>query len=159
MAWDIGFDQVSSSSSSSRSSSSSSSSSSSKSSSSSSKSSSSALGGTVVWGHHTAVDEDHDENFDLNWTETEWTASGSGDAEILSSGLGCDQVSTSQDWNLGPMEAIIRVDKYNTGSGPVPIIQYKTATTAVGLIAASWNTYNGTSFTSLGWIKLRIIHT
>ena len=72
MAWDIGFDQVSSSSSSSRSSSSSS-----RSSSSSSTSSSSTTGGTVVWGHHTAISEQHDEDFDGNWTEISgWSSVG-----------------------------------------------------------------------------------
>ena len=154
MAWDIGFDQVSSSSSSSRSSSSSSSS--------VSSSSSSAQGpGTVVWGHHTAVTEDYDEDFTTNWTTTEWTISGTPgtDGETIDSGSGCTQVSTSEDWYLGAMEAVIKVDKYQTGSGPAPVIQYKTATTGAGLVAASWVTYNGVSFTSLGWIKLRIIHS
>ena len=184
MAWDIGFDQASSSSSSSVSSSSLSSSSfsissssfsaslcfqnivedvelRSSSSTSSSSSSTSATPGTVVWGHHTAVDEDYDENFLTNWTTTAWSISGSGDDEIIYSGFDaeCGQESIGEDWYLGAFEAVVSVDKYQTGSGPQVLIYYKTATTGAGLAAESWTLYNGTSFTSLGWIKLRIIHT
>ena len=174
MAWDIGFDQTeSSSSSSSRSSSSSSSSlssssssrssssSSSRSSSSSSSSFASTAPGTVVWGHHTSVDEVHDRNFTSNWTVVTWTISGvpGTDDETIDSGSGCGQVSIGEDWNLGVMEAVIKVDKYQTGSGPAPIIHYITAATQAGLLIGSWTLYNGVSFTSLGWIKLRITHT
>jgi len=56
------------------------------------------------------------------------------------------------------MTAIIQVDKYNTGSGPAPVVQYKTATTSGGLGAAIWTVYNGVSFVSLGWIQIRLIH-
>jgi hypothetical protein len=170
MAWDIGFDQASSSSSSTSSSNSSSSSSISSSSSSSSLSSSSSstsssslstTEGTVVWGHHTSVDEDFDENFTSNWTTTEWSISGSpgSDDEIIYASNGCGQLSTSPYWRLGAMEAIIKVDKYQTGIGPAPVIQYRTSVTLAGLIVASWSTYNGVSFTSLGWIQIRIYHT
>ena len=153
MAWDIGFDQV-------ESSSSSSSSSRSSSSSSSSTSSSSATPGTVVWGHHTAVSETYNEDFTTNWSVAQWTISGTPgtDGETIDSGIGCGQVSIGEDWYLGSMEAIIRVDKYQTGSGPAPIIHYITAATKAGLLIGSWTLYNGTSFTSLGWIKLRITH-
>ena len=169
MAWDIGFDQASSSSSSTSSSSSSSSSSISSSSSSSSLSSSSSstsssslstIEGTVVWGHHTSVDEDFAENFTSNWTTTEWSISGSpgSDDEIIYTSNGCSQLSTGPYWRLGAMEAIIKVDKYQTGIGPAPVIQYRTSVTLAGLIVASWSTYNGVSFTSLGWIQIRIYH-
>jgi hypothetical protein len=56
------------------------------------------------------------------------------------------------------MTAIIRVDKYQTGSGPAPVIHYKTAVTSAGLGAAIWTLYDGVSFVSLGWIQLRITH-
>ena len=56
------------------------------------------------------------------------------------------------------MIAIVKVDKYQTGSGPAPIIQYKTASTEFGLIAESWTLYDGVSFLSLGWIQLRLHH-
>lgn len=184
MVWDIGFDLASSSSSSSSSSVSSSSSSvssssfsaslcfqnivedvelRSSSSLSSSSSSTSTTPGTVVWGHHTAVDEDYDEDFLTNWTTTSWSISGTAgtDDEIIYSGFDaeCGQESIGEDWYLGAFEAVVSVDKYQTGSGPQVLIYYKTATTGAGLVAASWVLYNGISFTSLGWIKLRIIHT
>ena len=142
------------------SSSSSSSSSISSSSSSSSISSSSATPGTVVWGHHTAVSETYNENFTTNWTTTTWTISGTPgtDGETIESGSGCGQVSIGEDWYLGSMEAVISVDKYQTGSGPAPAIYYITAATQAGLAIGVWTLYNGVSFTSLGWIKLRIDH-
>ena len=161
MAWDIGFAEASSSSSSS--SSSTSSSSSSRSSSSSSKSSSSTAGGTVVWGHKTGVTEQHARPLN-NWTEDQgWTRVGPAgfDAETLQTDATsrvCSQISESEDWNLGPMEAIIRLDKYQTGSGPAPTFYYKTSATQGGLAGEGWTLYNGVSFTSVGWIKLRIIH-
>jgi len=151
-------------SSSSSSESSSSSSSSISSSSSTSSSSSSCASGTVVWGHHTAVSEDFDEDFDLNWTTgSGWITSGSPgtDAETLeTSGSDCGptRITISEVWCLGAIEAVIRIDKYQTGSGPVPIIHYKTSATKAGLTAASWVLYDGVSFTSLGWIQLRLTH-
>jgi hypothetical protein len=56
------------------------------------------------------------------------------------------------------MTAVIKVDKYMTGYGPAPVIEYRTAATKVALLAASWNVYNGVSFLSLGWIQIRFIH-
>lgn len=177
MAWDIGFDQIASSSSSSTSSSSSSSSSSLSSSSSSLSSSSSSLSssssssssslsssssstspGTVVWGHQTGVTEDYARDLDGQWTDDQWSVSGTGDAEIIYTNSDCGQVSIGEDWYLGVMEAVITVDKYQTGSGPAPIIHYITAATKAGLAIGSWTLYDGVSFTSLGWIKLRITH-
>ena len=120
MAWDIGFDEFESSSSSSSSSRSSSSSSSRSSSSSSlsstslisSSSSSSATPGTVVWGHHTAVDESYAENFTGNTTG--WTIGGTpGDDNETITSILCDENCTFDPWYLGTMTAIIQVDKYN----------------------------------------------
>ena len=114
-----------------------------------------------MYGHHTSVDEDYDEDFNVNWTtDNGWTISGTPgtDAETIDATSGCGAISISDPWLLGTMTAIIRVDKYQTGSGPIPIIHYKTATTEAGLVAASWTLYNGVSFTSLGWIQLRITH-
>ena len=148
------------SSSSSSSSSLSSSSSSSSSSLSSSSSSSSTAPGTVVYGHHTAVSEDYDEDFTGNWTTTSgWTINGTpgSDNETIDSTT-CSSISISDPWYLGSMTAIVRVDKYQTGSGPAPVIHYKTAATSAGLGALSWTLYDGVSFTSLGWIQLRITH-
>ena len=158
MAWDIGFDQVFSSSSSSTSSSSSSSLSSS-SSSSLSSSSTSTTPGTKVWGQQTGTEEDFQNTFLGNWTTSGgWFPSGSGNFETLNTSGGCLQVSICNPHYLGSFEATIFVDKYRTGSGPAPIIFYKTATTKTGLSTETWTIYNGVSFTSLGWVKLKIIH-
>jgi hypothetical protein len=144
--------ESSSSSSSSESSSSSSSSSSSESSSSSSQSSS-ATPGTVVFGHDTAVDEDYAEDLST-WTGT-GTVSGSGDAEILTQSVG--DVDVSPTWNLGAGEAVILIDKYQSGSGPTPaLIEYKTGVTKAAAEADTWTTYDNVSFTSLGWVKVRV---
>ena len=149
------------SSSSSSSSSSLSSSSSSFSGSSSSSSSSSATPGTKVWGQQTGTEEDYQNTFTGNWTTSGgWYPSGSGDSETLITSAGeCEQTSISNPHYLGSFEAIIFQDKYNTGVGPDPIIYYKTASTKTGLSAVSWTLYDGVSFTSLGWVKLKCIHT
>ena len=151
----------SSSSSSTSSSSSSSSLSSSSSSSSTSSSSSSCAPGTVVYGHHTAVSEDYDEDFNLNWTTNDgWAVSGSGDTETIYTSAGCTgtEQTISERWCLGVMTAVIKIDKYLTGSGPTPIIHYKTSATGAGLPGATWTLYDGVSFVSLGWIQLRLTH-
>jgi len=171
MAWDIGFDQTySSSSSSSRSSSSSSSSSSFSSSSSSSRSSSSsssrssssssssAIAGTVTYGQHTGVEETFDLNFQGEATGWSITGTPGTDNEAIDA-TSCGQIVTFRPHNLGAMTAIIRIDKYQTGSGPAPIIQYRTAANRIALFLAAWNVYNGVSFTSLGWIQIRFIHS
>ena len=144
-------------SSSSKSSSSSSSSSRSSSSSSTSSSSSSAVGGTITWGHHTGVLEDYDRDFTDNTTGWEIGGTPGNDNEYIDA-TSCDQVITFQVWPLGAGEAEILIDEYGTGYGPAPVIQYRTATTGLGVLVASWSTYNGTSFTSLGWVQIRLIH-
>jgi len=126
---------------------------------SSSSSSSSATPGEVTWGHHTGVSEFYDEDFTGNTTG--WTISGSpgNDNETISASA-CDglQICTFDRWYLGAGEAEILIDKYQTGSGPAPVIQYRTAATGAGLTAAIWTVYNGVSFTSLGWVQIRLIH-
>jgi len=149
----------SSSSSSSSESSSSSSSSESSSSLSESSSSSSTTPGTVTWGHHTGVVENYNENYSGNWTvDDNATITGSGDSEELS--LNCIvATSVSETWYLGAIEAKIVYDKYGTGSGDAPTIQYKTGTTRVNCEADTWHVYNGTSFTCTGWAKIKVIKT
>ncbi len=147
----------SSSSSSTSSSSSSSSSSLSSFSSSSSISSSSASAGTVTWGHHTGVEEDYDEDFVGNWSLENVTVSGSGDSETLT--FACPSAAAiSEGWLLGALEAAkIDLNKYDgLVSGPQLSIEYRTATTKVGLDITLWNTYTGISFTSLGWVQVRL---
>jgi hypothetical protein len=140
--------------SSSSSSSSQSSSSSSSSLSSSSSSSSSATPGSYVWGHDTAVDEDYAE--DLSTWSGSGLTSGSGDSEILTLDLSEDMESPAR--YLGALTAYIAIDKYQTGSGPLPTIQYKTGATRVACEADSWNAYNGTSFECAGWAKIKVTH-
>ena len=157
----------SSSSSSSSVSSSSSSSSLSSSSSSSSVSSSSATPGTVSWGQVTGVEEDFTRTFAGNITTspptTGWAVSGSGDEEILYliNFPNCGQIVVFEPWYLGVMDnAIINEDKYNTGSGGGgDHWYYRTHATKTGLIPLAWNLYNGESFTSLGWVQIRLIHS
>lgn len=150
---------TSSSSSSSSSSQSSSSSSSSVSSSSTSSSSSSCASGTVSWGHVTGVEEDFTETFTGSVTTSGWAVSGSGDGEIvyITTTPNCDQIIVFEPWCLGAFEAQITYDKYDTGTGIDGIIQYRTAATKAAL-GGVWTTYNGVSFTSLGWVEVRIVN-
>jgi len=63
----------------------------------------------------------------------------------------------SETWNLGIMTAVIEYDHYLTGSGPVPMIQYKTSDTKTNCEAiGSWTNYNGVSFPCLGWVIIRL---
>jgi hypothetical protein len=73
--------------------------------------------------------------------------------------LQCVASSTdSETVYFGAKDARIIYDKYGTGSGPAPsLIQYKTGTTRVNCEADTWHTYNGTSFTSTGWVKIKIV--
>jgi hypothetical protein len=130
---------------------------SSSSSSSSSTSSSSATPGTVVWGHHTGVSENYDENFTGNISGWSILGTPGTDNEAIDA-TACNQICTFEKWYLGTMTAIIKIDKYQTGSGPAPTIQYRTAASGAGITSATWFTYNGVSFTSLGWIQIRLIH-
>jgi len=139
------------------SSSSSSLSSSSRSSSSSSSLSSSATPCTVVWGHHTNVDEGCDLNFTGNTIGWNIDGTAGNDNEVIDTTT-CNDIITFDSHYLGAFTAVIRIDKYQTGSGPAPVIQYRTATTNGGLSIATWFTYDGVSFVSLGWIQIRLIH-
>lgn len=136
---------------------SSSSSSSSSHSSSSSSSSSSATPGTVTWGHHTGVVENYDENFTGNTTG--WTVEGTpgNDNETIDATT-CDVICVFERWYLGAGEAEILIDLYQTGSGPAPVIQFRTATTGAALAALSWQNYIPPSFTCLGWVQIRLVH-
>jgi hypothetical protein len=116
--------------------------------------------GTVVWGHITGAAEAYAVPLSGNWTEDNgWVVSGSGNTEDISTkGGGCGSESISEDWYLGAFEATIFTNKYNAGTGPDPVIYYKTAASRALLTVEIWTLYNGVSFTSAGWIKLRIVH-
>lgn len=105
-----------------------------------------------MFGHDPPVEED----YALDHTDGSGTGapSGSGDDEILTIALG-------ENWEyetryVGAGEMVIAIDKYQTGSGPIPTIEYKTGATRVACEADSWNVYNGTSFTCTGWAKVRM---
>jgi hypothetical protein len=97
--------------------------------------------------------EDYYSTFSGTWSGTGTTAL-AGDAEILTLSFG--QYEESPTWNLGAGVAYIDIDTYDTGSGPAPTIDYKTGTTKANCEADSWNTYNGTSFTGTGWVKVKL---
>jgi len=108
--------------------------------------------GEVVWGHDNAT-EPNIRDLTL-WSGT-GAVSGSGDDEIVTIEVGQEMVS--ETWQLGIFEAVIDYDYYQSGSGPVPTIEYKTADTEVNCEAVgSFTTYDGTSFTCLGWVIIRV---
>jgi len=89
-----------------------------------------------------------------NWTGT-GAIVGSGDNEILV--IGIAEAEESETWKFGVGIAKIIMDKYPGGAGgPIPTIKYKTGNSKANCEADSWHTYNGHSFNSLGWIKVRI---
>lgn len=144
------------SSSSSSSSSRSSSSSSSSSQSSSSSSSSSASYGDVTYGYPSAT-ETFKKTFAAEWSSGPGVViSGIGAAETIRM-QDCGVETESDPWHLGVLAASIKIDKYQTGSGPAPIIQYKTGATEGACIADTWNVYNGVWFACLGWVKVKFI--
>ena len=56
--------------------------------------------------------------------------------------------------------AVIRYDKYQFGDGTCDLnIQYRTATTRAALSGETYQPYDGTSFTSLGWVQVRLDNT
>jgi len=105
----------------------------------------------VCWGQDTDVDELNIRDFSGNWTGT-GAVSGSSDSEKL---LICvDEYMESETWQLGAGNASITLNKYGSGSGSPPI-QYKTGADASACEADSWHNYS-TSFTSLGYVKIRL---
>lgn len=106
--------------------------------------------GTVVWGHDTDFVEDTAADFST-WGGT-GDVSGSGDAEILTLGIG--QYMESPAWNIGAGTVRLRKNVYDTGKG-TPIIEYKQGSTESNCNTDSWHTYS-TPFTCEGWIKVAV---
>jgi len=112
--------------------------------------------GTIVWGQQHNFDEEIAKPFIGNWETVNASILGSGDAEYVE--LGCPSSEfISETHYLGVMNAIIDLNTYREGSGEPPILMYKTGVTRVACDADIWHIYNGVSFPSLGWIKIRVI--
>ena len=103
--------------------------------------------GSVVWGHHTAVDEDNDENFAGNWTSGE---SGSGDTELL---YVSGSTELSSPWYLGAGWVQITLNKYRSGGSVT--VSYKTGNSEANCIADSWHLFD-TTFKSKGYVLIKL---
>jgi len=89
-----------------------------------------------------------------NWTGT-GVITGSGDSETLLIGVG--EAEESETWKFGIGIAKIIMDKYPGGiGGDAPIIEYKTGNSEANCEADNWHIFNGHSFNSLGWIKVKV---
>ncbi len=110
--------------------------------------------GSICWGHRSRVDEDTKRRFAKDWTTTgPILKSGNRESVELASG----ESKESSTWNLGSGIATIDLDKYLTGYDSASVVtEYKTGATPAACEAASWTVYNGTSFTSSGWVKIRL---
>jgi len=112
--------------------------------------------GDVEWGHDDVTDVSNIRDFTGLWTGS-GIASGSGNEEIITMTTKQDMVSETWQLSIGTITAIIDYDTYRTGSGPVPTIQYKTAASRIECEAVeNFTTYNGISFTCLGWVIIRV---
>jgi hypothetical protein len=111
----------------------------------------------VVWGHYNFAAEQSRKPFAVweslvntevvgPWADIEYLKFNQPGAE-----------GQSDSHYLGVMEAIIQIDHYLTGQGTPPTVYYKTGATKVACLADGWHAYNGVSFTSLGWAKLRLV--
>lgn len=109
------------------------------------------MAGTVTWGRTTS-DETHSRKFSDGWAGT-GQASGTGDGENLI--LDGTEYMISEMVELGAGNATITIDKYDTGSGPAPTIEYKNGDSEANCDADSWNVYSG-EFTSLGFVRIRV---
>jgi hypothetical protein len=89
----------------------------------------------------------------LSGSWTGGTISSSGDIETLS--LAGSVQSVSDSWNMGSGEATITTNVYRPGDAPTNI-EYRTGADQATCEAAGWSVYNGTSFTSLGWVQIRL---
>jgi len=109
--------------------------------------------GTVVFGHHTSVDENNDEDFLTNWEGT-GTISGSGDSEKLIINEG-EYMQMISPWNLGVGKARITLNKYIEGSGPSISTKYKTGNSVANCESDTWHDYS-TYFMCQGYFLVRL---
>jgi hypothetical protein len=110
----------------------------------------------VCWGHDTDVLEYYIRDFIGNWTLTNATIAGSGDGETLTLNP-ITSVATSEDRFIGVGTSVISLNYYQAGTKGPPLIEYRTASTRVGLAGAVWTIYDGVSLiTCLGWMTVRL---
>jgi len=114
--------------------------------------------GTHCWGRQTSIDE----------TIPGWSfEAGTGSATVGGSGGDSETllVDDTQTWfsnivAINSIEHEILIDKYDPGSGAVPTIYYRTATTYGGIATAEWQGYVGHFTPTVGheWIQLYLIN-
>ena len=109
--------------------------------------------GTICWGHDTSIMEQIARDFNIDWSGT-GNVTGSGDDEVMNMEIG--QTMTSITWNLGIMTAQVARDTYKTGTGEPVTISYKTGDTEKKCNEEDWHVYDGISFISLGWVKIKV---
>jgi hypothetical protein len=107
--------------------------------------------GTVVFGHHTSVDEEYDENLTGNWSGSA-SIIGSGDSEYLRFYAGQSKILNSP-WNIGTGLVKLQLNKYNTGDNVS--IYYKDGSSLSNCEADTWKRYSS-YFTSSGWVQVKL---
>ena len=117
-------------------------------------SSSSIAKGEIVWGHHTAVDEDFHRSMTPDYDTGTGEVLGTGDTQRIELELN-ESKEMDEPWFIGAGEVSILRDKYLTGTEAVSF-QWKTGATQGDCIADTWNNYIG-AFTSLDWILIKVL--
>ena len=109
----------------------------------------------MTYGYPSAT-ETFKRTFTGNWAvNTGISIEGAGAAEIIRM-QDCGAETETIPWNLGVVGATIKIDKYQSGSGNAPIVQYKTGATEAACELDTWHVYNGVSFSCLGWVKVKL---
>ena len=107
-----------------------------------------------MWGHDTAVAETTVRDFHLNWTGTGLVINqGIDDTEALELLDGEYMVSEIASSEL--REVAILYNVYD--SGDTITLEYRHASTELGVSSAGWNSYTG-PFISLGFIQVRVTY-
>jgi len=111
-----------------------------------------------VWGHHTSpapevpIDRDFTNNWTLSGTATIEGTPGNDDETIK---LYSGDSAISETWYTGSGVMQIFRDKYRTGAGDL-VIEYKTGIDGQACENDTWHTYNGISFVSTNYVKVKI---
>ena len=112
----------------------------------------------MVWGHWNFAQENSRKAFALweNLVDTVVDGPPNTDAEQLRFTKDIGSAESDPHY-LGAITAIIEIDHYFTGQGGAPQIYYKTAADVAELSGVEWQLYDGVSFNSAGWAKLRLV--